>query len=172
MTTSSDPIFQRFVWVIPNRLARSSAPHYTGNDESQNMDDAAIEYLVNQGINNVISLNHFPLTDGGLQRRSIKYLHLPVADFTAPTIYQLRQAYESYLPAQRTTLVYCRYGQGRTGTVISAFMLLSGNQLTHNDYLELGVERQEQIDALDELAKEIEISDGDIRDEKNVKDEL
>ncbi|CAG8636898.1 10717_t:CDS:2, partial [Funneliformis caledonium] len=162
-----DPAFRRFEWVISNRLARSSTPHYTGNDGSQNMDDDAIQYLVDHGINNVISLNQFRLTDdviGRLKERGINYLHLPVADYTAPTIYQLRQAYDSYFPAQRTTLVYCGYGHGRTGTVIAAFMLLSGNQLTHNEYCKFHVETQEQYDVLDELAKELcEVRD--VRDE-------
>lgn len=113
-----DPVFRRFRWVVPRRLARSSAPHYT--DESQNMSDDAIQYLVDHGITNVTSLNQVPLTNDVIERlreRGITYLHLPVEDFTAPTIDQLCKAHASYVSAQ-TTLVYCGYGHGRTGTVI------------------------------------------------------
>ncbi|CAB4426389.1 unnamed protein product [Rhizophagus irregularis] len=151
-------IFSRFEWVISKRLARSSAPHYTGRDESQNMDNDAIQFLVDNGINNVISMNQISLTDDVIERmqeRGISYLNLPVEDYTAPTIRQLREAYDSYLPAQRTTLVYCGYGHGRTGTVIAAFMLLSGNQLTRDDYHNFHVEEKVQEDVLDELAKEL-----------------
>ncbi|RGB31989.1 hypothetical protein C1646_744092 [Rhizophagus diaphanus] len=151
-------IFSRFEWVISNRLARSSAPHYTGHDESQNMDDDAIQFLVDNGINNVISMNQIVLTDGvieKLRKRGISYLNLPVEDFKAPTIKQLHDAYNSYLPAQRTTLVYCGYGHGRTGTVIAAIMLLSGNPLTRDDYHKFHVEKKVQEDVLDELAKEL-----------------
>ncbi|CAG8622231.1 16050_t:CDS:2 [Funneliformis mosseae] len=103
---------------------------HKNNDESQNMNDNAIQYLIDHSINNVISLNQFCLTDniiGRFKEHSINYLHLPVVDYTASTIYQLHQTYNLYFLAQRITLVYCGYGHSKTDTVIAAFMLLSDN---------------------------------------------
>src|ERR1043165_6950264 len=132
-----DQVFRRFEWVISNKLARSSAPHYNEEegDKSQRMDDVAIKFLVKNAIKNVISMNEFILTKEEMEKlreHKIGYLHLPVKDFTAPTIKQLHDAYESYASA-KTTLVYCGYGYGRTGTVIVAFKLFEGQRYTHFD---------------------------------------
>lgn len=155
------PVFRRFRWVVPGRLARSSAPNYTDNDGSQRMSDDAIQYLVDHGITNVISMNGIRLPNDVIEKlrtRGITYLHLPVVDYTAPTIDQLRQAYASYRSAQ-TTLVYCGYGNGRTGTVIAAFKLFENPRLrfTHDEYRELfHVETEKQFEVLDKLTNELQ----------------
>jgi protein-tyrosine phosphatase len=68
---------------------------------------------------------------------------------------KIHKAYESYLPAQKMTLVYCGYGHSRTGTVIAAFMLLAGNQLTRDDYRKFHMEEEVQEKVLDDLAKDL-----------------
>ncbi|CAG8605945.1 24698_t:CDS:1 [Dentiscutata erythropus] len=154
-----DQIFKRFKWEIRGKLARSSAPHYNEEegDKSQKMDDDAIKFLVKNDIKNVISLNEFILNKEEIEKlreHNIDYLHLPVDDFTAPTIDQLREAYASYKQAL-TTLVYCGYGHGRTGTVIAAFSLI-GHRYTYAQYHELFyVEQEEQYEVLDRLAEEL-----------------
>ncbi|KAJ3579342.1 hypothetical protein NPX13_g1221 [Xylaria arbuscula] len=95
------PPFERFFWVIPHRLARSSAPHYRSADSDQKMDEEAIQYLEHHQITGIISLNQFRLPQKAvdqLRARGIKYDHIPVVDFAAPTLqqlYQLRDYYQS-----------------------------------------------------------------------------
>ncbi len=155
-----DQIFKQFEWVIPDKLARSSAPHYDikVGDKSQNMDDNAIKFLEKCKIKNVISLNEFRLPETAIMKldsKKIKYLHLKVKDYDAPKIGQLRDAHKSYNKAQ-TTLVYCGFGHGRTGTAIAAFKLYEGKRYTRDQYRKLfHVETKEQCDVLDELAKEL-----------------
>jgi len=155
-------IFRRFKWVINGRLARSSSPNYKDNvqydaDKAQLMDDAAVQFLLLHKINNVISMNQWELSPPEKQKLSnkgISYTHLGVQDWHAPTLYQLEQAQHAYT-SHATTLVYCGYGHGRTGTVISALQLYWGQDRTHGDYRNNHAETKEQIDVLDQLRKKL-----------------
>ncbi|KAF8535037.1 hypothetical protein BDD12DRAFT_894324 [Trichophaea hybrida] len=82
-----EPVFSRFEWVIPERLARSSAPHYVCGDEDQSMDMEAVNFLVRNGITNLISVNTQPLSMRELLLLScheITYTHIAVADYHSP----------------------------------------------------------------------------------------
>jgi len=157
-------IFKRFKWVINGQLARSSAPNYKDGvkydaDKAQLMDDAAVQFLLLHKIKNVISMNQWELSPPEKQKLSnkgISYTHLGVQDFHAPTLSQLEQAQHSYTSHIHTaTLVYCGHGHGRTGTVISALQLYSGQDRTDGDYYDNYVEAKEQIDVLDQLRKKL-----------------
>jgi hypothetical protein len=153
-----DDVFRRFRWVIPGRLARSSAPYYNGRDEDQNMDQVAVDFLISRGINNIISLNSRPLSKAELDLlkiHGITYTHEAVEDFGTPTLAQL-QTVNSNFASDRTTLVYCGYGQGRTGTAITALQLYTGRPLVENDFRAIGVETPGQIQALNELKDSLE----------------
>ena len=159
---NAPPPFRRFEWVITENgwLARSSAPNYDDNassdpDATQNMDDAAVQFLVDYGITHVISMNGYELSATEQRRlsdRNIAYTHLPVTDFHAPTLNQLDQAQQAYTShISGRTLVYCGYGHGRTGTVITALQLYMGRPRTHADYYANHVEDPSQVAVLDEL---------------------
>ena len=165
---NAPPPLRRFNWVITETgwLARSSAPNYHDTvaadnpDNTQNMDDTAVQFLVDNSITNVISMNAYELSD--IERRrfsenNISYTHLPVVDFAAPTFAQLvraRQAYYSHISGR--TLVYCGYGHGRTGTVITALKLYMGVEQMHDDYRANHVEDQSQFAVLDQLRTKLE----------------
>jgi len=55
-------VFRRFEWVIPSRLARSSAPYYDGEDADEAINETSIEFLKNYKIKNIISLNSVELS--------------------------------------------------------------------------------------------------------------
>ena len=60
-------------------LYRSAAPNYTGRDDSQNMNEAAINFLVELGVSSVISANEIQLNEAqqsNLRDRGINYLWL------------------------------------------------------------------------------------------------
>lgn len=155
-------VFRRFKWVVNGErpLARSSAPNYDDvieEDRTQSMDDAAVRFLVARGITNVISMNRVPLSDEEKKRLSdhgISYTHLPVPDFHPPTLAQLLDAQNSYT-SHSSTLVYCGYGHGRTGTIISALQLYWGQDRTWSDYRANEVENSDQMKVLDQLRENL-----------------
>ncbi|CUS15475.1 unnamed protein product, partial [Tuber aestivum] len=152
-----DTVFRRFEWVIPHRLARSSAPFYDGEDSDQMINENSIEFLVSHGIRNIISLNSSELPQrqrGRFRAANIAYLQIKISEATAPTQEQFDQIRNSY-DTGKTTLVYCGYGDGRTGTAISALQLFQGRALSHNDYRANRVQDPSQLRALDALSERI-----------------
>ncbi|PUU75896.1 hypothetical protein B9Z19DRAFT_1130588 [Tuber borchii] len=147
-------VFRRFEWVIPNRLGRSSAPYYDGEDADESINETSIEFLNKYGIKNIISLNSIELSPrqrGRLRASKISYSHIQAFECTAVTQEQFDQIWNAYDKSGATTIVYCGYGDGRTGIAISAIQLFEGRALDDNDYRGNGVQCPSQIAALNEL---------------------
>ena len=152
-----NPVFRRFEWVIPGRLARSSAPYYDGEDADESINETSIEFLNNYGIKNIISLDSIELSPrqkGRLRAAEITYSHIKAIECTAVTQEQFDQIWNAYEKAG-ATIVYCGYGDGRTGMAISAIQLFQGRALDDNDYRERGVQCPSQIAALNTLSDRI-----------------
>ncbi|KAG0124738.1 hypothetical protein HOY82DRAFT_673444 [Tuber indicum] len=152
-----DSVFRRFEWVVPGRLARSSAPYYDGEDSDEAINETSIGFLVSHGIKNIISLNSMEISSrekGRLRAAEILYSHIKALEFTAPTQEQFDQIWNAYEKAG-TTIVYCGYGDGRTGMAISAIQLFEGRILNDLDYRANGVQCPGQIEALDVLGERI-----------------
>ncbi len=128
-----------FYWLIEGALAGTSRPGAPGvgraagdvqgpADTSAAL-DADLAWLRRQGVGAVLSLTETPLTEGALARHGMEGLHLPVDDLTAPTPFQLEQALE-FIDRQRSrsraVAVHCLVGQGRTGTVLAAYLIRGG----------------------------------------------
>ncbi|PWW77338.1 hypothetical protein C7212DRAFT_312317 [Tuber magnatum] len=152
-----EPVFRRFEWVIPDRMARSSAPYYEGDDSDQSINQTSIEFLVKNGIKNVISLNSIELTPrekARLRNDRITYSHIRALNCTALTQEQFDQIWNAY-GKEGATIVYSGYGDGRTGMAISAIQLFQGRTLSDLDYRANGVQCDTQLAALDELSDRI-----------------
>ncbi|KAG0632960.1 hypothetical protein HOY80DRAFT_914110 [Tuber brumale] len=152
-----DSVFRRFEWVVPGRLARSSAPYYDGEDSDEAINETSIEFLVSHDIRNIISLNSIEISSrekGRLRAAEITYSHIKALEFTALTQEQFDQIWNAY-DKTGTTIVYCGYGDGRTGMAISAIQLFEGRILSDLDYRANGVQCPSQIEALDALGERI-----------------
>lgn len=134
ISRGSTVVFQH--WVTRDRQAtkvfRSSQPYYNGKtDEMQKFDTRALLILREYNIKCIVSLNEFGLQEGAdvaLKREGVAYVSIPVVDGDAPTVSQLEigcDAIETALEKGVRALVYCGFGQGRTGTMMAAYALYS-----------------------------------------------
>ena len=149
-----NPVFRRFEWVIPDCLARSSAPYYDSEDADQSMNETSIEFLDHYRIRNIISLNSVELSPrerARLRDAEIAYSHIKATEYTAVTQEQFDQIWDAY-NGSGATIVYCGYGDGRTGMAISAIQLFQGHVLDDKHYRENGVQCPSQLAALKALS--------------------
>jgi atypical dual specificity phosphatase len=113
----------RFYWLLEDVLAGCSRPGARGS-----LDDDLVE-LRGHGIGALLSLTESPLPWGALERHELIGLHLPVDDFHAPTTMQMLEAL-AFLDESRAggtpVAVHCLAGQGRTGTVLAAYLIRGG----------------------------------------------
>ncbi|TEY84014.1 hypothetical protein BOTCAL_0023g00350 [Botryotinia calthae] len=95
-------------------------------DPSQFINAKGIAFLHKHNIGHVICLNNDEPSSFKIEAElananpRIVYTHLPVTDYTPPSLDQMETAYQKYLEAKVPTLVHCGYGHGRTGTMITA----------------------------------------------------
>ena len=132
-----------FYWLIEGLLAGCPRPGGTNgqgmgttfrrNEEMlpEKVDglDDDLAWLKQQGVGAVLSLTESPLAAEALARQGMEALHLPVPDLAPPTLEQLMGALE-FIDEQhalgRGVVVHCLMGQGRTGTVLAAYLIRSG----------------------------------------------
>lgn len=129
-----------FYWLIEGLLA--GCPRPGGRDRSNPFEskrealpeegsrlDDDLAWLKEQGIDAVLSLTETPLAPEALARHDLVALHLPVQDMTPPTPGQLVRALE-FIDEQhalgQAVVAHCLMGQGRTGTVLAAYLIRGG----------------------------------------------
>lgn len=117
------PLLLNFGFVIPNELAGMGRP-----PEGPRF-ARTLEILLGEGIGALVSLTETPLDEEAVTAAGLEYLHLPVEDFTAPTLEQIERfmlfATRS-IASGRAVAVHCMAGLGRTGTVIACYLVHQG----------------------------------------------
>jgi atypical dual specificity phosphatase len=120
-----------FYWLIENELAGCPRPgSRRGRAAEGDALDADLAWLQERGIGAILSMTEAPLDDAALARHGFYTLHLPVDDLHAPTPAQLPYALR-FIDEQRTRgnriAVHWLMGQGRTGTVLAAYLIRGGS---------------------------------------------
>ncbi|KAH8708302.1 hypothetical protein HC256_010445 [Beauveria bassiana] len=148
-------------------LARSGAPFYDGSDASQKITNETILFFKEAGIQHVISLNSHADAEHmktALADAGIAYTPRPVVDFQVPTPEDFQKGWEGFVAHRNGTLVWCGFGWGRTGTMVSALQIYAQHErgetlaFTNSDFANNHVETDEQMTALNELQERLKKS--------------
>lgn len=89
----------------------------------------ALGELRELGIASIVSLSERPLERALLREFEFAYAHVPVVDFSPPTVEQMAECVEFIEERNREgdgVLIHCAAGQGRTGTMLAAFLVARG----------------------------------------------
>jgi len=112
-----------FSWAIEDEIAALAKPGVArpiGED---------LAYLWGQRIQLLVTLTEDPLPEQTVHRFGMRPLHLPVKDFTAPTLEQLATfmtEVDLARAASERVAVHCLSGKGRTGTFLAAYFVHLG----------------------------------------------
>ena len=132
-----------FSFVIEGRLAGMARP---GRSRPLEED---IQSLRARGIGAIVSVIERPLDEGLIRSLGLRYLHLPVQDYDAPTIQQIEEflAFMEDSDADGAVVVHCYAGQGRTGCMLACALVHHG--MSPEDAIrEVRAKRPPSIDTL------------------------
>jgi atypical dual specificity phosphatase len=131
-----------FSWFIEGRLAGSSEIYL----------EEQFRWLRNIGIKAVVSLTENPPNENWLKKYGFEYLHLPIRDYSAPSLEQIEE-FTSFISRMESinqpVVVYCRAGQGRTGCMLALYLVSKG-YTADEAILEVRKKRPASIDTLEQ----------------------
>jgi protein-tyrosine phosphatase len=144
--------YQRDVvnWLIPGHLAKSFIP-----------DNGDLVAWQKEGIESVVNLLEPHFDDVVRQERTqgFKVLHSPIPDMCSPSIDQLETIIrwiDREIKEGKKVLVHCFAGIGRTGTVLTAYLIFKGEEVENalKHVLAVGSEPQslEQLEILEQFS--------------------
>jgi atypical dual specificity phosphatase len=117
------PSSRGFSWIVPGELAAMPLP---GRDRPLEQDAA---YLEQEGIRVLVSLTENPPNSEVLASHAIDQEHIPVQDYTPPTLEQMIEfvaVVEGSVAVGKSVGVHCTAGLGRSGTMAAAYLVAEG----------------------------------------------
>lgn len=126
-----------FYWLDEQSLAGSGLPGRTpgwlwappGSENDDRYLDADLGWLVEQGIGAILTLTVTPLSAPILRKHGLRSQHLPIHDMSAPRPAEFLTALD-FIDEQhsqgRAVLVHCHVGEGRTGSILAAWLIRQG----------------------------------------------
>jgi atypical dual specificity phosphatase len=119
----------RFYWLVDQALAGSSCPGGTRQGAEAALIERDLAWLGEKDIGAVLTLTENPLPDEVLRGHDLEVLHVPIPDMTAPSPEQFMRAL-GFIDVQRSrgraVVVHCLVGQGRTATILAAYLIRQG----------------------------------------------
>lgn len=120
------------------------------------------EKLLGEGIRAILTLTERP-PPGDPEAVGLAYLHVPLMDFGTPSMEALTECVRwmtAQVDADRPVAVHCFAGQGRTGTVLAAWLVSQGMQAAEaiDEVRRLrphSIETRGQVQAIHEFATQL-----------------
>ena len=137
-------VLPNFSWMIESRLAGASYPH----------SEDAIALLQKLGVQALLSLSEEALPTEFSRKYKLQIEHLPLADFTAPTLEQVERALaiiDGFLGHDLPVAVHCGAGLGRTGTILACYLVSQGSS-ARNAIGQVRTRRPGSIETLEQEA--------------------
>jgi atypical dual specificity phosphatase len=135
-----------FEWIIPNQLAGAAQPGLLAELD----DDLA--FLRRVGVARIVTLTTRPLP-ASVADAGFELIHFPIADMGIPTPRACERLCARLIPDldRLPTLLHCRGGLGRTGTIAACCLVslgqdpqqaLAGVRRVNHNYVQSPAQRQ------------------------------
>ncbi|MEE2657531.1 MAG: dual specificity protein phosphatase 23 [Candidatus Latescibacterota bacterium] len=118
-----------FSWLLPGKLAGSGCPGGSSPLAHPGLLRKDLQFLRGQGIGALVSLTEDSLDVAELATLDLRYLHVPIVDMAAPSsddVKRFVQFVDCAIEDGLATAVHCRAGFGRTGTLLSCYLVSQG----------------------------------------------
>ncbi len=105
-----------FVWVEKGKLAGSGYPASRGQ----------VEWLAKAGVGSILTLTENALPAAWLDRLGVTACNIPMKDHEMPSVEAMEKGVDfiqERIREGKAVLVHCLAGQGRTGCVLSAYLI-------------------------------------------------